>query len=228
MEQLGVARHRRGLLGPEPDPQLPVVRADRPALGVRPLRGRAPARWSGRTAAVAVTDRARRRCWPTRTVDAVAIATPAATHTSIGLAALDAGKHVLVEKPLAPTVAEGRRSWSTRPRERNLVLMCDHTYCYTPVVQHIRRARPRRRPRATSSTSTRSASTSASSNPTSTCSGTSRRTTCRSSTTSSRRAPSRSPCRPRVPTRSAPAAAASATSRSRSATAASRTSTSTG
>jgi len=71
-------------------------------------------------------------------VDAVAIATPAATHTSIGLAALDAGKHVLVEKPLAPTVAEGRRLVDAA-RERNLVLMCDHTYCYTPVVQHIRR-----------------------------------------------------------------------------------------
>jgi predicted dehydrogenase len=71
-------------------------------------------------------------------VDAVAIATPAATHTSIGLAALDAGKHVLVEKPLAPTVAEGRRLVDAA-RERDLVLMCDHTYCYTPVVQHIRR-----------------------------------------------------------------------------------------
>lgn len=71
-------------------------------------------------------------------VDAIAIATPAATHTAIGLAALDAGKHVLVEKPLAPTVAEGRKLVEAA-RDRGLVLMCDHTYCYTPVVQHIRR-----------------------------------------------------------------------------------------
>src|ERR1700761_8826670 len=34
-------------------------------------------------------------------IDAVAIATPARTHSAIALAALEAGKHVLVEKPLA-------------------------------------------------------------------------------------------------------------------------------
>ena len=36
-------------------------------------------------------------------IDAVAIATPARTHAQIALAALEAGKHVLVEKPLADT-----------------------------------------------------------------------------------------------------------------------------
>ena len=41
-------------------------------------------------------------------VSAVAIATPAATHYAVALAALEAGKHVLVEKPLAPTYEEGR------------------------------------------------------------------------------------------------------------------------
>ncbi len=71
------------------------------------------------------------------TVDAVAIATPAGTHTPIGLAALAAGKHVLIEKPLAPTVAEGRQLVDAA-RDAGLVLMCDHTYCYTPAVQHIR------------------------------------------------------------------------------------------
>ena len=39
-------------------------------------------------------------------LDAVAIATPARTHRAIALAALEAGKHVLVEKPLAPSRAE--------------------------------------------------------------------------------------------------------------------------
>ena len=38
-------------------------------------------------------------------VDAIAIATPARTHHPITLAALDAGKHVMVEKPLADTIA---------------------------------------------------------------------------------------------------------------------------
>ena len=48
-------------------------------------------------------------------VDAIAIATPARTHHPITLAALDAGKHVMVEKPLADTIARGVRArWSTR------------------------------------------------------------------------------------------------------------------
>ena len=43
-------------------------------------------------------------------VAAVAIATPAATHFDLVRAALEAGKHVLVEKPLTATVAEGREA----------------------------------------------------------------------------------------------------------------------
>jgi predicted dehydrogenase len=70
-------------------------------------------------------------------VDAVAVATPAGTHLDIALAALRAGKHVLVEKPLAATYADGMRL-VTEAEERGLTLMCDHTYCYTPAVGRIR------------------------------------------------------------------------------------------
>ncbi|MDQ3973175.1 MAG: Gfo/Idh/MocA family oxidoreductase [Actinomycetota bacterium] len=70
-------------------------------------------------------------------VEAVAIATPAATHGELGLACLEAGKHLLVEKPLASSVAEGEKLVSTAAR-RGLTVMCDHTYCYTPAVQRIR------------------------------------------------------------------------------------------
>ena len=70
-------------------------------------------------------------------VDAIAIATPPSTHGGIGLAALEAGKHVLVEKPLAPSVAEGEKL-VTAADVHGLVLMCDHTYCYTPAVHKIR------------------------------------------------------------------------------------------
>jgi predicted dehydrogenase len=69
-------------------------------------------------------------------VDAVAIATPARSHAAIALAALDAGKHVLVEKPLADNVDDGRRMVRAANRA-GLVLMADHTYCYTPAVAKI-------------------------------------------------------------------------------------------
>ena len=69
-------------------------------------------------------------------VDAVAIATPARTHRPIATAALRAGRHVLVEKPLADSVAAGREMVDLA-RAQGLVLMADHTYCYTPVVQRI-------------------------------------------------------------------------------------------
>ncbi|WP_284581445.1 Gfo/Idh/MocA family oxidoreductase [Streptomyces sp. 2P-4] len=70
-------------------------------------------------------------------VDAVAVATPAGTHLDVALAALRAGKHVLVEKPLAATYEDGLRL-VTEAEERGLTLMCDHTYCYTPAVARIR------------------------------------------------------------------------------------------
>jgi len=70
-------------------------------------------------------------------VDAVAIATPAHTHHAIALTALRAGKHVLVEKPLADGRAKGLEMVEEAER-RGLVLMADHTYCYTPAVLKIR------------------------------------------------------------------------------------------
>lgn len=98
-------------------------------------------------------DRARAICGPNTTVQAtssydeiladpgvaaVAIATPAATHFDLVRSALEAGKHVLVEKPLTPSAAEGEKLAALAQRSR-LVLMCDHTYCYTPAVQRIRK-----------------------------------------------------------------------------------------
>lgn len=70
-------------------------------------------------------------------VDAIAIATPARTHHPIALAALKAGKHVMVEKPLADRRDRGEDMVAVA-EERGLVLMADHTYCYTPAVLKIR------------------------------------------------------------------------------------------
>jgi len=70
-------------------------------------------------------------------LDAVAIATPARSHHQIVLAALRAGKHVLVEKPLADSRNHGSEMVE-EAANRGLTLMADHTYCYTPAVLKIR------------------------------------------------------------------------------------------
>jgi predicted dehydrogenase len=74
-----------------------------------------------------------------REVAAVAIATPAATHYELVSAALQAGKHVLVEKPLTASVAEAEKVIA-QAAESGLTLMCDHTYCYTSSVARVRQA----------------------------------------------------------------------------------------
>jgi len=70
-------------------------------------------------------------------VDAVVIATPVATHFELAYAALRAGKHVLVEKPLASSSAQAR-ALIAEAAARGLVLMVDHTFVYTPAVRRIR------------------------------------------------------------------------------------------
>lgn len=70
-------------------------------------------------------------------VEAVAIATPPATHAELGCRCVDAGRHLLVEKPLASSYEAGLRMVRAA-EERGVVLHCDHTFCYTPAVQKIR------------------------------------------------------------------------------------------
>lgn len=70
-------------------------------------------------------------------IDAVAIATPVHTHYELALAALQAGKHVFVEKPLAETSEQVLHLIEEADR-RKLTLMVDHTFLYTPAVQKIR------------------------------------------------------------------------------------------
>jgi predicted dehydrogenase len=70
-------------------------------------------------------------------IDAVAIATPVNTHAPFGVAALEAGKHVLVEKPLAGSVAEAEQMVAAA-RDADRVLMVDHTFIYSGPVQKIK------------------------------------------------------------------------------------------
>lgn len=66
-------------------------------------------------------------------IDAVAIATPVSTHAPLASAALDAGKHVFVEKPLAGSSREVLDLMELAD-ERGLVLMPGHTFLYSPPV----------------------------------------------------------------------------------------------
>jgi len=70
-------------------------------------------------------------------IDAIAIATPASTHADLALRALRAGKHVLVEKPMALRSAEAEALIETAA-QLDRVLMVDHTFAYTGAVRRIR------------------------------------------------------------------------------------------
>ena len=70
-------------------------------------------------------------------IDAVVIATPVSSHFELALEALRAGKHVLVEKPLA-TRSDHARQLIDEAAARKLVLLVDHTFVYTDAVRKIR------------------------------------------------------------------------------------------
>ena len=71
-------------------------------------------------------------------VDGVLIATPAASHFSLAKQALDAGKHVFVEKPLATKVAEVDEL-SRCASEQDLVVMTGHTFVYNSAVRYVKK-----------------------------------------------------------------------------------------
>ena len=69
-------------------------------------------------------------------LDAVAIATPVASHYPLALQALQAGKHVLIEKPMAESSAQAEQLIA-EAEKRNLTLLVDHTFIYTGAVRKI-------------------------------------------------------------------------------------------
>ena len=71
-------------------------------------------------------------------VDAVIIATPAETHFALALAALQAGKNVFVEKPLA-TKASEVDELARVAQEKNLVVMVGHTFIYNSAVRFVKK-----------------------------------------------------------------------------------------
>ncbi len=67
-------------------------------------------------------------------IDAVAIATPVSSHYELAMAALKAGKHVLIEKPLTESAEQALRLVDEADK-RKLMLMVDHTFVYTGAVR---------------------------------------------------------------------------------------------
>ena len=71
-------------------------------------------------------------------IDAVVIATPVFTHADLTAQALEAGKHIFVEKPLAASSAEAS-DLARLAADNDVVLMCGHTFLYSPPVRLIKR-----------------------------------------------------------------------------------------
>lgn len=70
-------------------------------------------------------------------VDAVVIATVPSSHSDQAMRALRAGRHVLVEKPMATSVAEAE-AMTAMAAERGVILMVGHTYLYSAAVRELK------------------------------------------------------------------------------------------
>jgi predicted dehydrogenase len=69
-------------------------------------------------------------------IDAVAVATPVSSHFQLGMAALKAGKHLWLEKPMAETSLQASKLLGEAERRRR-VLFVDHTFIYTGAVRRM-------------------------------------------------------------------------------------------
>lgn len=67
-------------------------------------------------------------------IDAIAIATPVSTHFELGMAALKAGKHLWLEKPMTETSLQARKLVD-EAHKRQRVLIVDHTFIYTGAIR---------------------------------------------------------------------------------------------
>ena len=71
-----------------------------------------------------------------KSIDAVAIITPVASHFELGMAALKAGKHVWIEKPVTASSEEARRLCDEADKQGK-ILFVDHTFIYTGAVKKL-------------------------------------------------------------------------------------------
>lgn len=69
-------------------------------------------------------------------VDAINIATPTTTHYEIGMKAIEAGKHILIEKPVTGTVEEAR-TLIRNANKNNLIFQVGHIERFNPVIRNL-------------------------------------------------------------------------------------------
>ncbi|MFI5358985.1 MAG: Gfo/Idh/MocA family oxidoreductase [Halanaerobiales bacterium] len=69
-------------------------------------------------------------------VDAINIATPTSTHYEIGMKALEAGKHILMEKPVTGSVEEAQ-TLIRNARKKSLIFQVGHIERFNPVIRHL-------------------------------------------------------------------------------------------
>ncbi len=70
-------------------------------------------------------------------IDAVVVATPVSTHFPLGMAVLESGKHLFIEKPMAAS-SEQCLAMCRAAEERGLQIMVGHTFLFVPAVRKIR------------------------------------------------------------------------------------------
>jgi predicted dehydrogenase len=120
-------------------PNLLRVLSDNPAAEVRwicDLDTERLTRYRRRYPAARVTTRFE-RVLDDPEVQAVILATPVETHYRLAAQALDAGKHVFVEKPLAQS-SEKADDLAELASARDRILMCGHTFIYSPPVRAVK------------------------------------------------------------------------------------------
>ena len=71
-------------------------------------------------------------------IDAVVVATPVASHFDLTMKALESGKHVLVEKPMATKVEEVQKIGKLA-EEKGLVAMVGHTFLFNSAVRYVKK-----------------------------------------------------------------------------------------
>ena len=71
-------------------------------------------------------------------IEAIIISTPVDTHYDLTIKALNAGKHVLVEKPMATKVEQVKKI-NELAKKNNLIAMVGHTFLYNKAVRYVKK-----------------------------------------------------------------------------------------